>query len=379
MAFKGWIKKYEHQYHEVPASDELNAPEDVTENVPANTVGIAPTKDSVNAVEENDDVSSAGGEREISDDEAAGVSSRGRVLSRMISYISNESLIGKSLKTGELRKKMTEPEWNVPEPFNLTSFDLGNFTMKMSKENPDLEHVVLQLHGGGYMGAIRNAYYVFAGLYNELSHGMNVCCPDYRVAPENPYPAALEDAYATYEWLMTKAGYKPENIILAGDSAGGGLCMALTMYLRDRGEPLPGGIIAMSPWTDLTASGESYETNYDKDPLYGGTKESLIYINSYPGDHDKKDPYISPAFGSFKDFPPMLIQVGSNEMLLSDSETVAAKAREEGVKLRFTVYEGMFHVFQMAYTAIPESKRAWMEAGRFFDVLYREHDPEPLY
>lgn len=381
MAFKGWIKKYEHQYHEVPASDELNAPEDVTENVPANTVGIAPTKDSVNAAEENDDVSSAGGEREISDDEAAGVSSRGRVLSRMISYISNESLIGKSLKTGELRKKMTEPEWNVPEPFNLTSFDLGNFTMKMlsSKENPDLEHVVLQLHGGGYMGAIRNAYYVFAGLYNELSHGMNVCCPDYRVAPENPYPAALEDAYATYEWLMTKAGYKPENIILAGDSAGGGLCMALTMYLRDRGEPLPGGIIAMSPWTDLTASGESYETNYDKDPLYGGTKESLIYINSYPGDHDKKDPYISPAFGSFKDFPPMLIQVGSNEMLLSDSETVAAKAREEGVKLRFTVYEGMFHVFQMAYTAIPESKRAWMEAGRFFDVLYREHDPEPLY
>ena len=358
MALKGWIKKYEHQYHEVPASDDLNAPEDI-----------------------NDDVFSTDDEREMGDDEAAGVSNGGRVLSRMISYISNESLIGKSLKTGVLRKKMTEPEWNVPEPFNLTSFDLGNFTMKMlsSKENPDLEHVILQLHGGGYMGAIRNAYYVFAGLYNELSHGMNVCCPDYRVAPENPYPAALEDAYATYKWLMTKAGYKPENIILAGDSAGGGLCMALTMYLRDHGEPLPGGIIAMSPWTDLTASGESYETNYDKDPLYGGTKESLIYINSYPGDHDKKDPYISPAFGSFKDFPPMLIQVGSNEMLLSDSETVAAKAREEGVRLRFTVYEGMFHVFQMAYTAIPESKRAWMEAGRFFDVLYCEHEQEPVY
>ena len=150
------------------------------------------------------------------------------------------------------------------------------------------------------------------------------------------------------------------------------------MYLRDHGEPLPGGIIAMSPWTDLTASGESYETNFDKDPLYGGTKESLIYINSYPGDHDKKDPYISPAFGSFKDFPPMLIQVGSNEMLLSDSETVATKAREDGVRLRFTVYEGMFHVFQMAYTAIPESKRAWMEAGRFFDVLYPEREQEPL-
>ena len=381
MAFKGWIKKYEHLYHEVPVSDDLNAPEDVTENVTVNVpVNDAEDTETIDDIASMTDVQNDADDRDETESEAAGVSSRGRVLSRMIAYISNESLIGKSLKTGELRKKMSEPAWTVPEPFNLTSFDMGEFTMKMlsSKENPDLEHVILQLHGGGYMGSIRNAYYVFAGLYNELSHGMNVCCPDYRVAPENPYPAALEDAYATYKWLMTRAGYKPENIILAGDSAGGGLCMALTMYLRDHGEPLPGGIIAMSPWTDLTASGESYETNFDKDPLYGGTKESLIYINSYPGDHDKTDPYISPAFGSFKDFPPMLIQVGSNEMLLSDSETVAAKAREEGVRLRFTVYEGMFHVFQMAYTAIPESKRAWMEAGKFFDVLYRDHEQEPL-
>ena len=369
MAFKGWIKKYEHQYHEVPAPDDLNVPEDVTENVTAyDTEENEATGDIDSLPAEADGAD----DREITEGEAAGVSSGGKVLSRMIAYISNESLIGKSLKTGELRKKMTEPAWTVPEPFNLTSFDMGNFSMKMlsSKENPDLEHVILQLHGGGYMGSIRNAYYVFAGLYNELSHGMNVCCPDYRVAPENPYPAALEDAYATYKWLMTRAGYKPGNIILAGDSAGGGLCMALTMYLRDHGEPLPGGIIAMSPWTDLTASGESYETNFDKDPLYGGTKESLIYINSYPGDHDKTDPYISPAFGSFKDFPPLLIQVGSNEMLLSDSEIVAAKARDEGVRLRLTVYEGMFHVFQMAYTAIPESKKAWMEAGRFFEAIF---------
>ena len=126
----------------------------------------------------------------------------------------------------------------------------------------------------------------------------------------------------------------------------------------------------MSPWTDLTASGASYEENFDKDPLFGGTRESLIYINAYPGDHDKTDPYISPLFGSFKDFPPMLIQVGGNEMLLSDSEVVAAKARDEGVKVRLHVYEGMFHVFQMAYTAIPESKKAWIEVGKFFEVLF---------
>ena len=134
------------------------------------------------------------------------------------------------------------------------------------------------------------------------------------------------------------------------------------------------GIIAMSPWTDRTASGPSYEFNFDKDPLYGNTKESLIYINAYPGDHDKTDPYISPLYGSFKDFPPMLIQVGSHEMLLSDSESVAAKAREEGVKVRLHVYEGMFHDFQMAYTAIPESKKAWAEAGKFIEIIMKKEN-----
>jgi acetyl esterase/lipase len=351
-----WVKRFERQYRELPLDEEADAsaPEEETEEV---LITLS-------------DEGEPEGEAEA-ESEAAGVSSRGKVVSRMISYISNESLMGKSLKTGELRKKMKEPVWTVPEPVNLTSFEMDGFSMKMlsSKENPDLDHVILQLHGGGYMGSIRNAYYVFAGLYNEVSKGMNVLCPDYRVAPENPYPAALEDAVASYKWLLTR-GYMAENIVVAGDSAGGGLAMALCMYLRDNGLPMPGGIVAMSPWTDLTASGASYEENFDKDPLYGGTKESLIYINAYPGDHDKTDPYISPAFGSFKDFPPMLIQVGSNEMLLSDSEVVAAKARDEGVKVRLHIYEGMFHVFQMAYTAIPESKKAWIEVGKFFEVLF---------
>jgi len=350
-----WIRKFETQYHEVTVPDD-----DPTENV-GSVENSEPEQQDVfldTAPDAHEEVN---------------VSSAGRVLSKMINYISNESMLGKSLKTGELRKRMSEPAWTVPAPFNMTHFDMGSFTMKLlsSKENPDTLHVILQLHGGGYMGSIRNAYYVFAGLYNEISHGMSVLSPDYRVAPENPYPAALEDALLSYNWLLDR-GYKPENIVVAGDSAGGGLSLALCMYLRDHSMPLPGGIIAMSPWTDLTASGPSYDFNYDKDPLYGGSRESLIYINAYPGDHDKKDPYISPAFGSFEDFPPMLIQVGSHEMLLSDSETVASKARDAGVKVRLTVYEGMFHVFQMAYTAIPESKKAWAECGRFLDVLYHE-------
>lgn len=295
---------------------------------------------------------------------------KGRVIAELLSHLTNDLQIGKKIKSGELRKRLKEPAWHVPECFNMTNIDMENFSMKLLslKENPGQDYVILQLHGGGYMGAVRNAYYVFAGLYNEVSKGCNVLTPDYRVAPEHPYPAALEDALASYQWLLDK-GYYGEQIIVAGDSAGGGLAMALCMYLKDHHMPMPGGVIAMSPWTDLTASGESYTTNYEKDPLFGNTKESLIYVNDYAGNHDKMDCYISPLFGDFRGFPPMLIQVGSLEMLLSDSVSVAAKARQQGIRVRLSIYEGMFHVFQMAYLNIPESKKAWAEVGKFIDVL----------
>lgn len=301
------------------------------------------------------------------------VSIRGRVIRDLLGHITNDMAIGKKIKSGELRKRLTEPPWKVPGCFTMTQIDMPEFSMKLlaSKENPNTDKIILQLHGGGYMGAVRNAYYVFAGLYNEVSHGCSVLTPDYRVAPEHPFPAALEDAVSAYQWLLDE-GWFGTQIILAGDSAGGGLAMALTMYLKDHHMPLPCGIVAMSPWTDVTASGESYETNYEKDPLFGNTRESMIYINDYPGDHDPMDYYISPMFGDFREFPPMLIQVGSVEMLLSDSVSVAAKAREQGVKVRLSIYEGMFHVFQMAYLNIPESKKAWVEVGKFIDILMKD-------
>ena len=315
-------------------------------------------------------------ETQESDSEASEkqtVSIQGKVISELLAALTNDFLIGKQIQSGKLRKRLVEPPWRVPNCFTMTHIDMPEFTMKLlaSKENPNMEKVILQLHGGGYTGAVRNAYYVFAGLYNEVSHGLSVLTPDYRVAPENPFPAALEDAVEAYRWLLDR-GWFGDQIILAGDSAGGGLAMALTMYLRDHGMPMPCGIIAMSPWTDVTASGESYTTNYEKDPLFGNTKESLIYLNDYAGDHDPMDPYISPLFGDFRQFPPMLIQAGSIEMLLSDSVEAAAKARSQGVKVRLSVYEGMFHVFQMAYLNIPESKRAWAEAGKFIEILMKE-------
>ena len=297
---------------------------------------------------------------------------QGKIISDLFYHITNNMKIGKKIKSGELRKKIghVEPEWKVPEGYNMTHIDLKNFSMKflLPNKNPNMKKVILQLHGGGYVSTIRNAYYSCAVWYSQAAHGCGVLTPDYRVAPEHPYPAALEDAVTCYEWLLKK-GYCPEQIIVGGDSAGGGLAMALIMYLRDHDMPLPCGIVAMSPWTDLTASGESYEKNFTTDLLFGNTKESMIYINDYWGEHDRTDPYLSPIFGDFTNFPPMLIQVGSPEMLLSDSVTVAHKATEQGCNVHLSIYEDMFHIFQLSGMLLPESKKAWKEVEKFIKQL----------
>lgn len=293
----------------------------------------------------------------------------GTVIRELIARFTSDYLIGKKIKNGELRKKIIEPPWIVPKGFLRTEIVTEHFKMEWLEAKDSVsDRVLLQLHGGGYIGMLHNAYRNFAVLYSELGKGMPVLTIDYRVAPENPYPAALEDAVSAYHWLIEK-GYAQDKILVAGDSAGGGLALALVLYLRDHGEKLPAGIIAMSPWTDLTSSGASYQTNFQKDPLFGNTKDSLVYNRDYVGLEDPRNPYISPVFGDFTDFPPMLIQAGSYEMLLSDSVTVAKKAKESGVKVRLHIYSGMFHVFQMAMKIMPESRQAWNEVGKFLDIL----------
>ena len=298
------------------------------------------------------------------------VSVRGRVIRDMIAHVTNDHLIGKKIKTGELRKNLVEPKWKCPDCFRMEEIEMPQFQMELlrRKEAPRKDYVILQLHGGGYIGAMRNAYRSFAGLYSEVSKGMDVLTIDYRVAPEHPFPAALEDAVEAYEWLK-RAGWHGRQIIVAGDSAGGGLALALCLYLKDHSRSLPGGLVLMSPWTDMPASGPSYLDNYERDPLFGNTTDSLIYNRDYAGWNDLKDPYLSPVFGDFWGFPPMLIQAGSQEMLLSDSVTLAYKAKRQGAKVRLSVYGGMFHVFQMGMMMMPESKRAWREIGRYFQVV----------
>lgn len=235
-------------------------------------------------------------------------------------------------------------------------------------ENPEEKYVILHLHGGGYVGAFKKNYHRVAGYYSEVSHGMDVYSLDYRVAPEFPFPAAVQDAVDAFYYILAQ-GIKADHIFIGGDSAGGGLGLALSMYLRDEKGMIPAGLILMSPWADTSASGPSYTENTEIDPVFGGSRSALIFENPYAMDADKQNPMLSPAFGDFAGLPPMLVQTGTDEMLLSDSETVAEKAKNSGVKIRYTKYEGMFHVFQMAGPIIEESSRAWTEVGKFINAV----------
>lgn len=311
------------------------------------------------------------------------ISIRGRTARRMV-HIANHFPIGKG-HAGEIRMRFSKKErmWQCPEHLELKKIHMEQFDMELLRNKEIVDGkaentvygglhkgIILQLHGGGYYGTLHNTYRSMAGLYNELSNGFDVLSIDYRVAPKHPFPAALEDALEAYQWIL-RQGYNKEKLFVVGDSAGGGLTLALCLYLRDHDFPLPKGIITMSAWTDLTKSGDSYEENFEIDPIFGGSKDTLVYKDGYYKDNTPENPYISPVMGDYTGFPPMLMQVGEYEMLLSDTLTVAQKAREVGVEVKEHTYKGMFHVFQMGLLMYPEAKEAWREVGHFLRRLSR--------
>ena len=299
----------------------------------------------------------------------ADLSVRAKIISDIVLIHNRTRRVERKLLNEDYGESELDKPFKYPEYYSSEIIDMINFRMEVLRRNNAVnEWVILQLHGGGYLSPFRNPYRTLAGLYSEAARGAMVVSVDYRVAPENPYPAAVDDALEAYLWILN-SGYLPEKVILGGDSAGGGLAMALCHRLKKLGLELPAGIVAMSPWTDLTTSLPSYKDNFDIDPVFGNSRSDVIFDNPYPGDEDKKNPEISPLYGDFEGFPPMLILVGSEEMLYSDSEAVAAKAKEAGVKVKFTVYEGMFHVFQLSAMLMPESKKAWFEVRRFMDEI----------
>ncbi len=213
------------------------------------------------------------------------------------------------------------------------------------RRNHMKKYILLYCHGGGYnTGSLKYARSITNKLASSTS--MDVLSFDYRLAPEHPYPAALEDAVKIWDYLM-HLGYGARDIIIAGDSAGGNLALVLTLKLKEQKRILPRGLVLFSPWTDLTRSGKSHKTKCQIDPIL--TEEYLTRaILDYAAGEDLQNPLISPLYGDFDGFPPVLIQAGSNEVLLSDSKNLHKRMVLHHVGARVTVYQGMWHVFQMS-------------------------------
>lgn len=207
------------------------------------------------------------------------------------------------------------------------------------------KYVILHCHGGGYStGSSLYARTLTSKLAAATS--MDVLCFDYSLAPEHPYPAAAEDAMKVWNYLML-LGYGARDVILAGDSAGGNLALSLALQLKAQKRLLPRGLILMSPWTDLTASGQSHETKAAIDPVLNAGYLAEMTGN-YAAEEKLNDPFISPLFGDYEGFPPVYIQVGENEVLLDDSVMLYRKLLHANVSVRLDRFPGMWHVFQMS-------------------------------
>ena len=232
----------------------------------------------------------------------------------------------------------------------------------VSAEGSAADRAVLYLHGGGYIiGSVRTHRVLMAGL--SQASGARVLGLEYRLAPEHPFPAPVEDAVAAYRWLLAE-GYDAAKIAVAGDSAGGGLTVSVMVQLRYLGLPMPGAAVCFSPWVDLEGIGESMIANAEIDPMV--QQEGLAFMAQlYLDGCDPRAPLAAPLYADLRGLPPALIQVGSAETLLDDSTRLAENARAAGGDVELDVWEDMIHVWHLFAPMLPEGREALAQAGEF--------------
>lgn len=224
------------------------------------------------------------------------------------------------------------------------------------------DRVLFYLHGGGYVGGSPASHRALTTALSRAAR-VRVLALDYRLAPEHPYPAALDDAVAAYTWLLDQ-GFAPGSIAIGGDSAGGGLTAATLVRLRDNGGPMPGAAFMLSPWADLAATGESVRTRAALDPMITG--DVAAFARFYVGpDGDPNNPLISPIYADLRGLPPILIQVGTREVLHDDAIRLAERVRAGQGRVELEVWDDMLHVFQVFPTLLPEARRAIGKIGDF--------------
>jgi acetyl esterase/lipase len=227
--------------------------------------------------------------------------------------------------------------------------------MKLPTNDP--QKAMLYFHGGMYLIGSPLGHRQHVVKFVKGS-GINALVFDYRLAPEHPFPAALDDSLLAYSYLLDE-GFKPSNIVFAGDSAGAGLCLATLLAIKDKGLPLPAAAAVLSPWTDLMLTGNSYQTNANKCVSPKGSSENASQL--YAGDNDKRNPFISPLYGDLTGLPPLHISAGGNEILLDDSIQFAQKARAAGVEVILKVEKGMCHCYPAFGNLFKEAKLAMDE------------------
>ena len=224
------------------------------------------------------------------------------------------------------------------------------------------ETVVYYLHGGGYIsGSAKSCRPITVTLARHLK--ARVFGLDYRLAPEHRFPAGLDDAMAGYRWLLSN-GIDPRSIAVVGDSAGGGMTLALTLRLRDAGEPLPGCLACLSPWTDMTSASESIAANGDRDSMFV-SEDIERFARVYLGEQSRHDPLASPLLADLTGLPPTLIQVGREEVLLDDARHLHSKVQAAGGSSTLHIYENVPHGWHYGAPFVPETREALREIAEF--------------
>lgn len=225
----------------------------------------------------------------------------------------------------------------------------------LTPEGAPADSLILYLHGGAYvLGGCDSHRHLVSHIARES--GLRALVPEYSLAPENPFPAAIEDVVEVYRALLAQ-GIEPRHVAFAGDSAGGGLCVASLLALRDKGLPMPAGAFLLSPWLDLSAAGETMESRRDRDPWFSAADIAVV-AGHYCRRDQVHDPLVSPVYADVRGLPPTYIQVGDDEILLSDATRLADKLRDAGVPVDVDVYEEMWHVFQAFLLVMPEARDA---------------------
>ena len=252
----------------------------------------------------------------------------------------------------------------MPQGTTITEVDAGGVTAEWTAApGASTDRVFLFIHGGGYIRGTVPANRATAALISAAT-GATTLSIDYRLAPEHPFPAAIDDVHGAYRWLLAP-NVEAKRVVVGGISAGGGLTLSLLLKLKDLGDPLPAAAVPMSAWTDLTQSGESFHANDRADPSL-----SKAYLDCmaayYLNGADPRTPLASPFYGALGGLPPLLIQVGTAEVLLDDSRLFAERAEAAGTEVAYEPWQDMIHGWHGFADVLPEARDAFDRIGRFF-------------